>query len=552
MTTQAISDYLTKQLFIEGNIVTYRSLSRQFSIHVNEAKNELARYHHDAPYQSQKCLATFLLSGIPRRQDGHNYDEDVDMDGIRNPIQEEEEGEEVPQTTITIVNERDLEAAKASYAEIMTIHMYSISPAPIHDAGLICTPTETVQNTDREKGPSFSVKLGRIVGKGIKMGASKKKILPIAGPSKLKAPEPKSLAKTESKEATTIAAPDKGKEKPKVTGNGKLQFFSKSKEPAKAAKNEETSAVDTRKKMFFSKPAPVNAPAVAMEVDPVVKSEAVESVAVPTEKTGPSRGVKRKSSVGLQRKEKSSENVTPPAVDTNSTRARRRVLLSDDESDTAAPKPARRKSRVSYNTESNENSEAEREAMALMDIDDDQVERVSRVPSTRASSNELEADDGDGEGASSGTQDEDVSMEDEAPVKPKRMRKPKIVIPVGRNGLNKRKVTKTRRTMDANGYMHKEDYSDWESVEEGDEPEPEPVKAKGKAKAKVAVKEEEEGEDSVPPPPRIVKEKTKEKEPAPVKKAPAKPAATKTKPSGKGVSVKGKQQTLNFFGSKKT
>lgn len=235
--------------------------------------------------------------------------------------------------------------------------------------------------------------------------------------------------------------------------------------------------------------------------------------------------------------------------------------------------------------------------MALMDIDDgmcrvswldlpaihswlqfffsDQVERVSRAPSTQISSNELDGNDDDGEDASSGIQDEDVSMEEEVPAKPKpKPRKPKNVIPVGRNGLKKRKVTKTRRTMDASGYMRaflfescfakqgfmlscvidKEDYSDWESVEEGDEPQPEPVKVKRKAKAKVAaVKEEEEEEESqevLPLPP--AKEKPKEKEPTPAKKAPAKPPTAKAKPAAKGVPVKGKQQTLNFFGPKKT
>ena len=82
----------------------------------------------------------------------------------------------------------------------------------------------------------------------------------------------------------------------------------------------------------------------------------------------------------------------------------------------------------------------------------DQVEKVSRVPSTNASSNEF--DDDDGGDASPGIQDEDVSMDEDAPkAKAKRgPRKPKAVIPVGRNGLKKKKVTKTRRMKDANGY----------------------------------------------------------------------------------------------------
>lgn len=121
------------------------------------------------------------------------------------------------------------------------------------------------------------------------MGASKKKSQPVAGPSKLKIPEPKAAVKTENKEATTNAAADKGKEKPKVTG--KLQFFSKPKEPVKAIKKEEPVA-DTKKKMFFSKPAPAaKAPATAKDVastEPVaVKVENVEP-SIAKEKAEPS------------------------------------------------------------------------------------------------------------------------------------------------------------------------------------------------------------------------------------------------------------------------
>lgn len=75
------------------------------------------------------------------------------------------------------------------------------------------------------------------------------------------------------------------------------------------------------------------------------------------------------------------------------------------------------------------------------------------MPSTNASSNEF--DDDDGGDASPGIQDEDISMDEDAPkakAKPK-PRKAKAVIPIGSNGLKKKKVTKTRRTKDANGYM---------------------------------------------------------------------------------------------------
>jgi len=50
-------------------------------------------------------------------------------------------------------------------------------------------------------------------------------------------------------------------------------------------------------------------------------------------------------------------------------------------------------------------------------------------------------------------EEEDVDMVDDTAVsKPQKKRKAKAVIPVGQNGLKKRKVTKTKYSTDAKGY----------------------------------------------------------------------------------------------------
>ncbi|KAJ3504223.1 hypothetical protein NLJ89_g8047 [Agrocybe chaxingu] len=553
MSTPAISDYLTKQLSIERNVVTYRSLSRQFSIHVNTAKNELATYHHEAPYKSLRSAATFIISGTPRRSSSYKYgDEDYDMDAANNIEEEYDDSEDVEQTHITIVNERDLEGAKATYDEIQSIHVYSLSPAPLHDAGFICTPTEFIRKTDVAKGSEYAAVVGRIVGKGIKLGASKRgpgrtasRGL-VAGPSKLKKPLLPTKPPSRSEPTAPAPAPaEKPQEKPKPSG--KLNFFKKAKEPVVEVKKEESTA-DMKKKMFFSKPvtkelakkepavkAPSRAPSIAS-----VKAEREEPSIPPKEQAPAPRGIKRKSSVGLESRERTPENPAITKTD-GGARVKGRVVLSDDDESDAPVKPPRRKGKATYRSASIDHSEAERAAIAMMEIDDDLVERASHAPSTVISSED--PDDTE----ESMQQDEDVDMAepDEPVVKPKTKRKPKAVIPVGKNGLKKRKVTKTRKTLDANGYMVTEDYSDWESVDADAEPEP-PV-PKPKTKKSVAVKKEDENTD-IPP----AKEKPKEKEPAPVKKIATKPApATKSKPAAKVAG--GKQQKLNFFGpTKKT
>lgn len=83
----------------------------------------------------------------------------------------------------------------------------------------------------------------------------------------------------------------------------------------------------------------------------------------------------------------------------------------------------------------------------------DQVTRVTRDPPSTAHPTELEAS------PTSLPHDEDVDVDmaaaDEEPkIKPQlRKKKPKKVIPVGRNGLKKRRVEKSRTSFDEKGYM---------------------------------------------------------------------------------------------------
>lgn len=77
--------------------------------------SELAAYHAVAPYQSQTCFATYLISGDVftsqtrrRREDREDIDmEDVTDEGLEYDY---DEGDEVSTTTIMLVNERDFES----------------------------------------------------------------------------------------------------------------------------------------------------------------------------------------------------------------------------------------------------------------------------------------------------------------------------------------------------------------------------------------------------------------------------------------------------------
>lgn len=157
---------------------------------------------------------------------------------------------------------------------------------------------------------------------------------------------------------------------------------------------------------------------------------------------------------------------------------------------------------------------------------------------------------------------DDADMADGTASEPKKTRKKreKKIIPVGRNGLKKKKVMKTKKTIDGNGYMRKylfssyvffmvdrrigtEDYSEWESVDEEVEPEP-PSRPKRKPKA-VSVKKEDESTEVSPVPDS--KDSIVEALQVP-QNTPA-PAAKKKQSKAKAKPQKG---LLNFFGPKKS
>jgi DNA polymerase delta subunit 3 len=124
-----------------------------------------------------------------------------------------------------------------------------------------------------------------------------------------------------------------------------------------------------------------------------------------------------------------------------------------------------------------EENETEKSLRAMMDVDDgedlpvtilllapalltpfflDQVIRVSRNATDSSAASPAPAS------PSLGDDDEDVDMAPAAPTvedddlkvkAPPRKRKPKKVLPVGRNGLKKRRVEKSRTSFDAKGYM---------------------------------------------------------------------------------------------------
>ncbi len=121
-------------------------------------RSELAVYHSEQAGSSDAGYATYIIGGEPHV----SYLDSVrDTDKMAMDDEEmDEDSEPVPETKITLVREADLESAQISfrsheypylcsshstaskeqYARIHFVHIYSLSPSPIH-VSIIVVPT---------------------------------------------------------------------------------------------------------------------------------------------------------------------------------------------------------------------------------------------------------------------------------------------------------------------------------------------------------------------------------------------------------------------------
>ncbi|GJE84384.1 DNA polymerase subunit Cdc27 [Phanerochaete sordida] len=518
--TNEIHDYLTKQLFIDKNIVTFRSLSRQFKIHVNAAKNELATFHANPDPSSGSVHATYLLTGeLASTRVGHGDKMDVDDDMHED---EDDDSEPVQEMRVALVGEQDLESVKSTYARVFSQHVYCLSPSPVIDAGLVCTPSEKVYEADTKLKQDEAALLGRVIGPHVQKGKPVKfSSVPAKEPLTRKPTEP--TLKSVKKDEKDDKKDEKPAEQKKLKSAGTLDW-SKAKPKAKVEEKKDEKPRE--------EPKPKDEP--KLKAKPSLKPAASKSALPakpkpeprPEPKQVPKRGTKRKSALAMDSSEeeeagassrpssKPSSKVSSPASSpaaspaasppppTQVPKLKRMVVISDDdEDDDAPPRPARGKARPRPTHDVDVDalpSRREKSLRAMMDIDDDHVERVSRRPappppsSDGASSPASLADldvESEGEFKAELDGDGDVAMDDYAAsldVKRKRKpRAPKKAVPVGRNGRPKRRVVHSVTSVNEDGYMETVDKSDYESVASGDEdpePAPEPKAKKPRAK----------------------------------------------------------------------
>jgi DNA polymerase delta subunit 3 len=455
MTSTRAKDFLTKELFIKKNVVTFRSLSRELGIHVNDAKNELAAYLAETANTNTPSFATYMVSG--QIAPLHNNGSLVDVMDVTHD--DDNAYQSVMRSKIILVDGDGLKHAKAQFSRIYSVYIYSLSPSVLRDAGLICQPTVSVRNTDTKGNPALN---GKIIGKHVKTrkglpkndsaASSSKTTLDARKPVVPQPPVlPQKIEQTTDKSKQNEVSKDKEHAKPlavtkeQTKPTGKLDWSK-----AKPQPRQDTKSSSSLAKLADKSSSNSDVGLQSMK-KPISKVPAVES----------KRATKRKSpdpsdsDVDVEDKPTPKDRKAMPLA--SNARVKRGVVMSDDEDEEAPSKSHKKITRPT--------SDSERSLAAMMDIDDDQVVRASRLSSRRSDVIDDTGDEVDQTDVdvliSSLDEDEDEDIKPQA-----KKRRSKKVVPVGRNGLKKRRVLRSRTTTDAKGYMQTEDYSSYESVSE--------------------------------------------------------------------------------------
>lgn len=425
---------------------------------------------------------------------------------------------------ILIVPEENLESCKSTFKNVRGVHIYSIEPSNFMDPSLLVTTVDAVRKMDASRTidelKSLGIPISNAckVNKNIKAKKPNQTIASTSAGSKPTTKEEKNPGAAKSKEEVK-PAPVAKSIAPKAETSKKQVGLDWSKAKSKDAPKTEASKPSTQDKTSAQKKGKA-----------AVREASVSSSA--TSETQAKRGTKRPTPPDEKEDDKppkSKPRTSAPVKTEPKIRAKKGVLLSDDEEEEEmrAPKAIKRKAKSEVS----------------MDWSDDEnvVLAPRHVPGPPSSKFDTGGEDNDEDEEAEPSIEEDEPMETsetEEPMyaKTKRPTKKQKAWPMGANGLRKRRVVKTREYTDKRGFIQTEDYSEYESVDSESEQPPEPTKAKKK------------GGNSGTAGSRVKKEEPEVKLP----KAGTSKESTTAKPKPKpGPAPQGGKKTIDSFFQKK-
>ncbi|KAG8936095.1 hypothetical protein FRC02_004720 [Tulasnella sp. 418] len=501
--SQKVSEYLSKRIQVDNEVVTFRLLSRELRIHVNEAKNELARFYHLSK-NSAPVHATYLLSGEvvehkqpPAQSAGSN----TAVEQVPSPQAAQ------LKRKIVLIGETDVEQAKLQFSRIICTHVYSLSPGMLNDKALLASATASIRQLDAEHGPEVSATLGMAIAPCAKVVKFKPSTKPLPKPVvKPMSGRPSLQEKNTDQEKRASSTLQQSK-------LGKKPEAAKKVEPAVKPNPFFTATKATPKVTVKKEPSTVK----LEEVETKLGRNVNESEEENSSKAGSSRfqSPSQGSSAFSQTKGKvkrgrvvSDDEEEEPVLPTKKSSLKKRkseALREEEEEEEEENAGTSRKlarlmrGQAAAEQQRSRKSEKEDNLRALMELDDD-----NELSSAARTSEEPEEESEPEHVPLTKPQKSKAKPAKEKPTGVdviNKTKKRKSTVPLGNNGKKKRKVMKTRETVNAKGYTVTEDYSSYESVSGSEEEEEKPkpkASSQKKRSGKVVKQEEEEEEDEQP------------------------------------------------------
>ncbi|KAG9128078.1 hypothetical protein FRC07_005218 [Ceratobasidium sp. 392] len=445
MASQAATDFLTKEIKISNNIVTFRLLSRQLSIHVNDAKRELELFYQASQRRKDPVFATYVLTGVAAPVQSEALPKSPSASGYRSL-------EETPRHLVVLVPEDSLEATKSRFIGVPSQHVHSLAPVQIKEQGLLTSAAERVRQLDKQKGQDHAAQIGMLLSKEAPWNATSK--------GKSKHHTNNSMKPT----APVVKPPDKA-----VT-LGRTDLKANATQATKGLTRQNTlsfTGATKKTESLGSKKEGRDMPPKAMDManpGPPLQKEQIK----PVSNTNVTSNSEATSATSKNASPSSVKSTVKPSQAPITTAGRAKRILDSSDEEEPAPTQSRPafKRKKSHATSDDDGSEYQSTSahhrsaslQAMMDIDDDGVinGRSSRsptpehVPSAREVAAATKAAKAEAKAAK-----EEASKGVDRKERTSRKRVPK----------GKRRVIKTRRVKNAKGYMVTEDYSSYEDID---------------------------------------------------------------------------------------
>ncbi|TLD24169.1 hypothetical protein PspLS_06770 [Pyricularia sp. CBS 133598] len=417
--TTEYKKFLAEQILTEDKVITYRYLGRSLGVRLNAAKQMLYEFHKSQNERKPGTIhATYLVYGVKPNEDlPHGRSQpDGDIEMASSMPEVEENSEQVPVFTVTLVKEEDLEDCLAQYEQVTSVHVYSIGRHPMSDPQLLSDAAQQVLQIASADDPlELNRKLGNISNSQVRR--RDRKGLAVPPPVAVKS-EPKT-----SQPVKTEPAKSQGP-------------FGKSNVPAKdESKSQATSSAKS--------------------------SQAASAASTQSDSKKPPASMKRGGSGGLMqafakaKPKKKVEVAAPSQTDT---------AMSDDGEDDSEAVPAPKNSEPADGAAGRKTrKEREEELKRMMEEDDDDVEEEKEREDTPMEEPEEEPEE---------------APAPEAPKEPEEPAEVVSASTGDGRRRGRKRVMRKKQVMDDQGYLVTIQEAAWESFSEDDTPSSSANKAK--------------------------------------------------------------------------